>query len=739
MNSKKIKEIIKFDVEKSIQNKWFMILNIVIFISILFTTNWSHIENFLDKHDMNFMEMEDVTIQVLDNDNILYGELEKHTSEIEAIKLEKVTENKYSKDNIPADDLILIEAIKDETELIKIKLVSKEGIGSDVYDLIYETVKEARNTLFAAKYNITAEELGTLSSEPAIERILLGVDAENSETKELIKMVSIVLVYMVLILVTSSIANTIAQEKTSKSIEYVLTSVTAKEYLLAKVLGVTITIMVQVLYTGIYYVIGNLINSIIVMNSGIVQTSGQAVSAISNIDIDIIKYVLAMVAYLIFTVFFVALIQATLSSKTNSVSEAGNTTTLILFVIIFLYFISLGAITPYTNVSMFMYVISCLPIVSTFFVPAMMIIGQATTLQIVISFVVLILSVPLVFNICAKYFKNGILDYTSKKKTKKLFGKKEEKEQTLREKQEYELKLKFAKRFSFTIGMTLILFIFSQTILEMILSIALPTILKDVFDSNTILIITTGLVSTISMLISIGFINLYNPQEKVKTKTSGKSTFNLVGVGIALIGLSQLVLPYIYEFFGINYNILESFEVIPGKGFVPGLIFFIVLAVLPAIFEELFCRKAILNCAKIYGNSFAVIFSALIFAIIHMNFGQAIFAFMIGIIFGVIAVKTNSIKIPVFLHLLNNGYAALLTIFAENQIAIGIINNIVIAILIFSFIILIRNIPSLFKVKREDLKINPDCKLIVRNYTFIISVILLVVMFTATESILKML
>ena len=59
---------------------------------------------------------------------------------------------------------------------------------------------------------------------------------------------------------------------------------------------------------------------------------------------------------------------------------------------------------------------------------------------------------------------------------------------------------------------------------------------------------------------------------------------------------------------------------LPGKGFVAGLIFFIVLAVLPAIFEELFCRKTILNTAKRYGNTFAVIFSALFFAIISAIF-----------------------------------------------------------------------------------------------------------------------
>ena len=59
---------------------------------------------------------------------------------------------------------------------------------------------------------------------------MLGVDAENSDTKELIKLVATMVVYICLIFVLSRIASEIANEKVSKSIEYVLTSVSAKEY-----------------------------------------------------------------------------------------------------------------------------------------------------------------------------------------------------------------------------------------------------------------------------------------------------------------------------------------------------------------------------------------------------------------------------------------------------------------------------------------------------------------------------
>ena len=106
---------------------------------------------------------------------------------------------------------------------------------------------------------------------------------------------------------------------------------------------------------------------------------------------------------------------------------------ILLFLVVILYLVSLSAISPYITVTPLMYIISCLPIVSTFFVPAMMIIGQATTLQIIISFIILIISIPFIFKYCSKKFKNGILDYTASNKKRR------------RAKQELSLKEKQAK------------------------------------------------------------------------------------------------------------------------------------------------------------------------------------------------------------------------------------------------------------------------------------------------------
>lgn len=725
MNLKKVKEIIKFDVQKSIQNKWFVILNILMFIAILFATNWGNISNYLEEHNINILQEDEITIQILDRENLFFDSFNEEYGENKAYNIERVDENPYSKENIPADNVILLEVNSSEEDYITAKIVSKEGISNSIYNIIYDKLSEIRADLFAARHNISIDELNILNEQIHVETELLGVDAENSDTKEIIKTLSIVVVYMVLIIILSRIANEVAQEKVSKSIEYVLTSVTAGEYLLSKVLSVTIAALIQVLYTFVYYIIGNSINSLFMMQS----TGASFVSGFINIDTSIASYILVMAAYLIFTVFITALIQATLTSKTTSVAEAGNTTMILLFLIVILYLVSLSAISPYITVTPFMYIISCLPIVSTFFVPSMMIIGQATTLQIVISFILLIVSIPFIFKFCSKRFKNGILDYTSSKKKRK----KEKKELSLKEKQEKDLKSAIAKKFGFTIGIAFIMLIFLQTILSFVFGLILPNLN---LDANTLSIILSGLVSFASLgIVSFYIMSNIKETKKEEKRITGKQGFEITFIGIAIIAILQVALSWIYTKIGLDYDIFEELSVAPSNTFISNLMYVIAMVIVPAIFEELLFRKAILNYSKSYGKAFAVIFSALLFGLFHMNLNQGIFAFFIGILFGVIAIKTSSIKIPVLLHLINNLYAALQVILSG--FALEMFNNIMLAVIIFAIIVLIKNISNIKNIKKEDFKIDKDCLLILKNYTFVISIILIIVMFIVTESFLK--
>ena len=78
MNSRKVKEIVKFYIQKNVQNKWFVLVNIVILITMLVSTNASHIKNFLESKDIELFK-EEFKIEIIDKENLAKEEILKHS------------------------------------------------------------------------------------------------------------------------------------------------------------------------------------------------------------------------------------------------------------------------------------------------------------------------------------------------------------------------------------------------------------------------------------------------------------------------------------------------------------------------------------------------------------------------------------------------------------------------------------------------------------------------------------
>ena len=86
------------------------------------------------------------------------------------------------------------------------------------------------------------------------------------------------------------------------------------------------------------------------------------------------------------------------------------------------------------------------------------------------------------------------------------------------------------------------------------------------------------------------------------------------------------------------------------------LMYFQTLITAP-IFEELLFRGIILNgLLNKYKNSSkkAIIYSAMVFGLVHLNIPQGINAFIGGIILGFIYYYTKSMKLSIFAHFINN-------------------------------------------------------------------------------------
>ena len=135
-------------------------------------------------------------------------------------------------------------------------------------------------------------------------------------------------------------------------------------------------------------------------------------------------------------------------------------------------------------------------------------------------------------------------------------------------------------------------------------------------------------------------------------KTKNWFAFILMGISFcAFTNIAVSIAGSIFESFGVNYDV--------DFGENPTGIFGVILtvlstAVIPPLVEEFACRGVLLGALRKFGDGFAIMVSAIMFGLMHGNFQQAPFAFLIGLVLGFITVKCGSIWPAILIHAYNN-------------------------------------------------------------------------------------
>lgn len=93
----------------------------------------------------------------------------------------------------------------------------------------------------------------------------------------------------------------------------------------------------------------------------------------------------------------------------------------------------------------------------------------------------------------------------------------------------------------------------------------------------------------------------------------------------------------------------------------------VVISIAPGICEEAMFRGMILKAYEPLGSKKAIIYSAVLFGIFHFNLQNLLGPTFLGLLFGILAYKTNSIIPSVIGHMTNN-FIALLIGFYSNKV-----------------------------------------------------------------------
>lgn len=229
------------------------------------------------------------------------------------------------------------------------------------------------------------------------------------------------------------------------------------------------------------------------------------------------------------------------------------------------------------------------------------------------------------------------------------------------------MKAQERKRLSYTgkiCGLSVIMFVVLGTIIGLIMS-RFPKIVNE-YTYNSAFSNSLNIVITILTLggpFLAGYILL-----KRKGFAGGiplgapynKTEFGLlipIGVAVCILGsfATGMFSTFVDAIFGIEFTQPDdgsSYNTVSGIAFS-----LLQTALVPAFIEEFVIRGVVMQSLRRYGDAFAIVTSAAVFALMHGNMIQIPFAFIAGMALGYIVIRTGTMWTGIIIHFLNNALA----------------------------------------------------------------------------------
>ena len=221
--------------------------------------------------------------------------------------------------------------------------------------------------------------------------------------------------------------------------------------------------------------------------------------------------------------------------------------------------------------------------------------------------------------------------------------------------------------------------------LEIALAAIIPEILKAagvssiLGTSSDFTLLENGLLSSL-LFFTVAYVYVLIKRRRFSVlfpfeKIGAKRLTMLVVIGSAVSLMSNIAPDLLTEVFGL-FGVTNSGGSITFVNSAPSvLMYFLVVAVMPAFTEEFAFRGVIMGSLRKYSDSLALVVSAALFALTHGNFVQIPFTFCCGLMFGFLVLKTNSLLPSIIVHFINNGLSVAFDLLYQYEVlSTGMVN-----------------------------------------------------------------
>ena len=429
----KLNFLINVSLKKKIKSKWFLIANIVIAILMIGIINIDSIITFFggDFDSKTKIYISDNTNELKDTfksnleyyEEFLYKDKDIYEIEITEYSKEKLVEKIKNEEN----SSLLIEFSKEDNKITP-TLISLSKIDTYDYQLINSAVTSTINLYNLNSLNLTEEEYQKLTEVPVLEREILDEDiTSESENVEMVMTtvlpILILPFFMLTIFLVQLIGSEVNDEKSTRSMEIIISNVSPGKHFAAKIISNNLFIFLQIILILLYGAVGLFIRKIIGGDTIINGVAGEIGAAINSLKTGVfsdkfIPILIFTIILMILTFIAYSLLAGILASMSTNAEDYQQVQVPIVIILLLGYYLSIMA--GMFKGSLFIKILSLIPFVSSILAPSLLVLGQIGIMEILISIALMIITIYLLVKYGLRIYKVGILNYSSSGIWKKM-------------------------------------------------------------------------------------------------------------------------------------------------------------------------------------------------------------------------------------------------------------------------------------------------------------------------------
>lgn len=420
----KLMYLVKVSLRKKIKTKAFLFSNIVIAILVIGLINFDNIVSFFggefDKP---------TTIYVIDNTERSFELFENNLKTINETtgELKKLEIKAYSNtleeaiEDVKEKNAILVLINPDPELYITVEVISNEYIDTILYQILVGAINNIKMTIAMFENDIDEETYKKIYSPVDIKRTILDEEkaAEDENLEAMMAGVLPILIlpaFTLLVTMVQTLGMEIADEKSSRGMEIIISSVSPQTHFFSKIISGNLFIVTQGLLLILYGGVGILSRKIFGSVEGLIPP--EIINEITKlipqlfttefIIIIIFAIILILLAFLLYS-----LIAAIAAAMTVNVEDSQQLQTPITILLLIGFYSAM--FSWMFKGSLFIKILSYIPFISPFLVPVLAIMNQITIVDILISLGVLVGTIALIMYFGMGIYKTAILNYSNTK------------------------------------------------------------------------------------------------------------------------------------------------------------------------------------------------------------------------------------------------------------------------------------------------------------------------------------